>query len=41
MKADWNTKLHYGIKNGERIKLEHLHSIIIYCDFSEISTDFS
>ena len=30
----------YGIENREKIKLEHLHSIIIYCDFSKICTAF-
>ncbi len=32
---------HYGIERGSPILLQHLKSLILYTDFSKISTDFS
>ena len=32
---------HYGLSEGNRISLEHVISIILYCDYSELSSDFS
>eukprot|EP01084_Bolivina_argentea_P037924 70127_1 len=33
-------KLHYGIERGEPLFIQHLHSIILYCDFTDFCTDF-
>merc|ERR1712190_142876 len=33
--------LHFGIKRGSKVPEEHLQSIILYCDFTELCTLFS
>eukprot|EP01084_Bolivina_argentea_P077638 140865_1 len=33
--------LHYGIKFGVPITREHLYAVILYCDFTDFSTDFT
>eukprot|EP01084_Bolivina_argentea_P316372 548370_1 len=32
---------HYGIEQGQKILLEHLQSVILYTDFSDLCTAFS
>eukprot|EP01084_Bolivina_argentea_P222840 377148_1 len=34
-------RLHFGISRYTKISKEHLYSLILYCDFSELCTDFS
>ena len=38
-KLEWF--LHYGIPVGKSITIQHLMSIILYCDFTDYSTEFS
>eukprot|EP01084_Bolivina_argentea_P050167 92246_1 len=33
--------LHYGIEYGEAITMDHIMSLILYCDFSEFCSRFS
>eukprot|EP01084_Bolivina_argentea_P038061 70380_1 len=35
------SKLHYGINEGSTLGVDHLISLILYTDFSELSADFS
>eukprot|EP01083_Nonionella_stella_P268033 905732_1 len=41
LKAAENQLLRYGIKPGSPIELEHLMSIILYCDYTKLCTAFS
>ena len=34
-------RLHYGLKPGSKLSDDHLMSLIIYCDWTELSTKFS
>ena len=36
-----NDYLHYGISNGSPLKFSHLLSVILYTDWSDLSTEFS
>eukprot|EP01084_Bolivina_argentea_P292202 502287_1 len=36
-----SVKLEYGIKDGQPITFQHLLSIVLYTDYSELCTDFS
>eukprot|EP01083_Nonionella_stella_P011501 32643_1 len=33
--------LHYGIQTGEPLRLENLICVIVYCDFSDLCTEFT
>eukprot|EP01084_Bolivina_argentea_P291449 500914_1 len=33
--------LHFGIKYGAKLKKSHLHSLVLYCDFTDFCTNFS
>eukprot|EP01084_Bolivina_argentea_P266876 452831_1 len=41
MKANGSIYLHYGITNGTDISFSNLLSVILYCDWSELCTQFS
>eukprot|EP01083_Nonionella_stella_P281063 956327_1 len=41
LKAERNQLLHYCIAHGSQISLNHLVSIILYCDYSALCTAFS
>merc|ERR1712129_235392 len=38
---DKRASLHYGIEVGDALSLWHILSLIFYCDFSKLCTDFS
>ena len=39
--GDWMRFLHYDIPEGSPLHVEHLMAVIIYCDFTELSENFS
>eukprot|EP01084_Bolivina_argentea_P234777 395229_1 len=39
--ADEESDLHYGIAEGTSLSVQNLKSLILYCDFSDLSKDFS
>eukprot|EP01083_Nonionella_stella_P281065 956330_1 len=41
LKADEDQFLHYDIAHGSPILLDHLISVILYCDYTDLCTAFS
>ena len=41
LKADGSRYLHYDIEQGESISVQNLLSVILYCDWTDLSTRFS
>eukprot|EP01084_Bolivina_argentea_P022656 42110_1 len=42
LKADlYGNAIHYGINQGEKLLIDNIISVILYCDYSEHCTDFS
>ncbi len=39
--SGWSQAYHYGIKEGQEISLQHLKSVILYTDFSDLCSSFS
>eukprot|EP01084_Bolivina_argentea_P157565 274553_1 len=40
--CDWNIdQFHYGISYNDKISLSHLQSVILYCDFTDLSSSFT
>ncbi len=38
----WNPYVkHYGIDKGDKLSYNHLISMVLYCDYSDLSSDFS